>query len=141
MKLYFAILLIALTACNSNMGMKNTSQNLHDIWALKAIGGEVIDFKEFTGRRKQPVLEIFVAEKRIGGNDGCNSIFGSISELKGSSIRFGKLGGTKMACPDMEFSTRFTKALMETESFKVENLHLYLYNSEGEEILTFIKVD
>tara|TARA_R110002072_G_scaffold118631_2_gene250906 strand:+ start:13186 stop:13803 length:618 start_codon:yes stop_codon:yes gene_type:complete len=141
MKLLFAFSLILITACNSQKEMAHNIQNLHDIWALKSVNGEDLDLKSFTGIQRQPVLEIFVEDRRIGGNDGCNSLFGSITELNNDIIRFGKLGGTKMACPNMEFSSNYTRALSNVTSFKIENLHLYLYDSEGNELLKFIKVD
>ncbi|OAB78151.1 DUF4377 domain-containing protein [Cochleicola gelatinilyticus] len=114
---------------------------LHDIWALQAMNGDVVRHNQFSGRNKQPVLEIFVEEKRIGGNDGCNSIFGSIETLTDKSIRFGTLGGTKMACPNMDLSAEYNKALQQVRSYKREELSLYFYNEADKEVLRYKKVD
>ena len=114
---------------------------LHDIWALRAIKGEDIATKGTQRPNKQPMLEIFVADKRIGGNDGCNTLFGTIETLAGNQLTFSRLGSTKMMCPNMTVPNTFTEALANTSSYKVENLRLFLYNTEGEEILRFVKVD
>lgn len=114
---------------------------LHDIWALQAIHNEAIPTETDQKPNKTPMLEIFVADKRMGGNDGCNTLFGQIEELTETRIGFSKMGSTKMMCPNMEVPNAFTKALGETATYKVENLHLYFYNAEGKEILKFVKVD
>ncbi|RMA64179.1 META domain-containing protein [Ulvibacter antarcticus] len=144
------ILSIALIAtftfsCNSNKSMTkpdtNPSTQLHDIWALNALNGEEIKREESNDRQSFPMLEIFVSEKRIGGNDGCNAIFGSIESLDATSISFGKMGGTKMMCPDMKLPSAYMKAMGAVTSYKIENLQLHLYNAEGDEVLKFLKVD
>ncbi len=114
---------------------------LHDIWALQALNDEEIPMEKQKKPNKIPTLEIFVADSRIGGNDGCNSMFGEIETLTESNIRFSKIGSTKMMCPDMQVSNAFTTALGETATYKIENLHLYFYNTEGDEVLQFVKVD
>jgi heat shock protein HslJ len=89
----------------------------------------------------RPVLEIFVAEKRIGGTDGCNSLYGTIETLNETHITFSKIGGTRMMCPNMELPNTFNTAVAKTSTYKIEKLHLYFYNAEGDELLKFVKVD
>jgi heat shock protein HslJ len=96
-----------------------------------------LDFNEI----KRPVLELHINDRKIYGNDSCNSIFGSIETLDKSSISFGKIGGTRMACPNMTTSTAYTKALQQVKSYTLEGLNLILYNSEGDAVLRFLKVD
>lgn len=141
MKIFVLITVLLMVSCNAQKDMIDTTKNLHDIWALKALNGKEVDLEDLNNRNQRPILEIFVAERRIGGNDGCNSIFGSITELKANTIRFGTLGGTKMACPDMKLPSNYTMALQEVDSFSIEKLHLYFYNKEGIEVLKFIKID
>ncbi len=114
---------------------------LNDIWALKAINGEAVDLKALTARQKQPVLEIHLSELKIIGNDGCNAIFGTIETLDENNISFGSIGSTRMACPDMTLPTQYTNALEKTKQYSLKDLHLYLYDSEGNELLKFLKVD
>lgn len=140
----FAIVLV-LISCNSNKKMPeqsiDTITQLHDIWALQAINGTDIDRESFSGQKRIPVLEIFIEEKRIGGNDSCNDLFGTIETIDNSAISFTALGGTKMACPDMKLAYDYVKALVQTSSYKIEKLHLHLFDADGKEILKFLKVD
>lgn len=124
-----------------NMDSTSSSERLHDIWALQAINGNPIDMADFSGRNRQPVLEIFVEDKRIGGNDGCNNLFGQIATLTETEITFEQLGGTKMACPDMSLSNEYGLALAATRSYSLKDLSLEFYNADGEEVLRFKKVD
>ncbi|WP_432410486.1 DUF4377 domain-containing protein [Rasiella sp. SM2506] len=114
---------------------------LHDIWALQAINGKDISSETHQKPNKQPTLEIFVAEKRIAGTDGCNSLFGSIETLTETQLSFSKMGSTKMMCPSMKVPNAFTEALSNTQTYKIEKLNLYFYNAEGDEVLQFVKVD
>lgn len=114
---------------------------LHDIWALEAMNGMAVTEDNFSNFSKQPILELFIADKRIVGNDGCNSFFGSIESLDTAQIRFGKMGSTKMACPNMELSNTFTKALQNTTTYTRDGLTLSLFDASETEVLRFKKVD
>lgn len=114
---------------------------LNDIWALKAIDGEMIDATELSGMQKQPVLEINIIEMKIFGNDGCNSMFGNLESLDDKNIAFGPMGGTKMACPNMEFSSKYTTALSKTKTYKLDGLQLFFCDDEGNEVLKYQKAE
>lgn len=116
-------------------------QRLHDIWALEAIAGKPLETSQFSGRNRQPVLEIFIKEKRIGGTDGCNNLFGQITTVTGSKISFDKIGGTKMACSDMSLSYKYGQALAATKTYKLDGLKLFFFDTDGKEVLQFKKVD
>ena len=107
---------------------------LHDIWALRAIDGNMIDVGNF---QKHPVLEIHLNDMKIFGNDGCNTMFGSIETLDEKTIVFGAIGGTKMACSNMELSSKYTSGLEKTKTYKLDGLQLYLYDADGNELLRF----
>ncbi len=117
---------------------RDEKMRLNDIWALKAINGKMIDVENF---QKHPVLEIHLNDMKIFGNDGCNNMFGAVENLDDQNINFGAMGGTKMACPNMELSTEYTSALGKTKTFKLEGLQLYFYDADGNELLKFQKVD
>ena len=134
--------LLNLNACNTSK--VNTSQDvlrLHDIWALQEISFNGLPLELNYNEIKRPVLELHVNDRKIFGNDSCNSIFGSIETLDKNSISFGKIGGTKMACPNMAISTAYTKTLQQVRSYKLEGLSLLFFNADGDEILKFLKVD
>ena len=50
---------------------------------------------------KQPHIMLDPGQKRATGFAGCNNFFGSY-ELDGASLKFGPVGSTRMACPDLE---------------------------------------
>ncbi|MCB0454035.1 MAG: DUF4377 domain-containing protein [Aequorivita sp.] len=115
---------------------KDEKMRLDDTWTLKSINNEAIDSETF---KKQPILEIQLNKMKIFGNDGCNNMFGSIKSLNKNNITFGALGGTKMACPNMEISSKYTSALGKTKTYKIDDLQLYFYDADGNELLRFEK--
>jgi heat shock protein HslJ len=139
------ILLLALQslkACNTSK--VQTSQDglkLNDIWALQNISSNGIPLDLDYNEIKRPVLELHVNDRKMYGNDSCNSIFGTIEMLKKDSISFGNIGSTRMACINMTVSTAYTKALKEVKFYKLDGLSLLFYNAEGDKILKFFKVD
>jgi heat shock protein HslJ len=140
--LFFFISAITLNTCENNSSEKIDNKiRLNDIWALKAIEDEMIDISELSGFQKQTVLEIHLKEMKIYGNDGCNNMFGSIESLDEKNIVFGAVGGTKMACPNMELSSKYNSVLVETKTYKLDDLNLYFYDADGNELLKYQKVD
>jgi len=111
---------------------------LNDIWLAKAINGKTIEKEKL---KKQPILEIHLNNMKLIGNDGCNNIFGKIATLNANAITFDGIGGTKMACPNMDISSEYRNALSKIKTFKHEKLQLYFYDSEGNELLKFQKID
>jgi heat shock protein HslJ len=117
---------------------RDEKMRINDIWALKTMNGEAIDSNNF---QKHPVLEIHLNEMKIFGNDGCNNMFGNIESFDEKNIAFGAIGGTKMACPNMELSSKYTLALGKTKTYKLDGLQLYFYDADGNEVLKYQKVD
>jgi heat shock protein HslJ len=136
------LILLNFNACKTSKdSMSQDISKLHDIWALEEISSNGLPLELDYNAIKRPVLELHVNDKKINGNDSCNSIFGSIEALDKGSISFGNIGATRMACPNMTISTAYTEALQEVRSYKLEGLNLFFYNAEGDEILKFLKVD
>ena len=136
---YLPLLLILITACQVKKEAQNNDvTRLHDIWALVSLEGKKFEPGD---ARKHPTLEIFVADKRVAGNDGCNNIFGDIKTLSASELKFGMLAGTKMMCQNMEVSDTFGRLLAQVSTYGLKELRLHLYDEEGKELLVFKKVD
>ena len=137
---YLPLILIILSACQVKKEQtQNTDINrLHDIWALTEING-----KEYTDdmASRRPLLEINVEEKRVNGNDGCNSMFGQLETLTLDSISFGAMGSTRMMCAKMEVPDAYAKGLAETTNYTLNELTLNLLNEKGKKLLVFKKVD
>lgn len=131
----FIFSLLLLTNCSTKDAGKDVDIRLHDIWALESINGEKFIKDE---QINHPVIEIYLKEKRLHGNAGCNTLNGKV-EIDGSNITFSKIITTEMACPG-NLEKRFLTALESTDNYKIEKLRLFLY--EGEKVrLVFRKTD
>lgn len=120
---------------------KDPKWNINNKWSILAIDGKEINKNEITEANKIPALEINLNEMRVLGNDGCNSIFGKIQALNENSIVLTDIGGTEMACPNMELSFKYTAALGVTKTYKLEDTQLLLYDVNGKEVLKFQKAE
>lgn len=137
---YFILSLVFLSACQVKKEQTQHADitQLHDIWALHSLNGDAYSNDM---SQKHPTLEIFVAEKRVAGNDGCNQIFGGIDTLTTTDLKFGMLAGTKMMCSDMEVADAFGKALGMVEYYAVLDLKLTLQDKDHNELMVLRKVD
>ena len=75
-------------------------------WQLVEVSG--VPVSPLAGERR-PFVKFDAAKKQAAGYAGCNNFFGGY-ELSGSSLKFGPVGSTRMACPDLQMS-------LETEVF------------------------
>ena len=81
----------------------------------------------------------FDNEGRVSGSDGCNNYSGTY-EVDGSTIAFGQMASTMMACPDssMEQANAYLGALSETATFAVKKDELTLSDADGNAVATFM---
>lgn len=99
--------------------------NLNNKWSLEKIGNTAINISEYN---KIPGFVFDVAQGKIGGNDGCNSIGGKI-EVQGKRIQFSPLFSTKMACNKKSIEKIITEQIsgkIVSYYFKDSKLYLYL---------------
>jgi heat shock protein HslJ len=84
-------------------------------WRAEDIGGRgVIDSAQTT--------ITFDAEGRVAGSGGCNRYFGPVT-VESSTISFGDLGATRMACVPalMDQEQKFFDALSATRSYRFDD--------------------
>jgi len=81
---------------------------------------------------KQPHILLNPTQKQATGFAGCNHFFGRY-ELDGSSLTFGPMGATRMACPDLEtgLETSVFDALENTRKWKRVNGELVLLSGDA----------
>jgi heat shock protein HslJ len=73
----------------------------------------------------------------VTGNAGCNQFSGE-AKVAGNSLRLGPLISTRRACVDqarMDREQRFLDAVERTRSWRIDQGHLVLLNTEGAELL------
>jgi heat shock protein HslJ len=81
---------------------------------------------------KQPHILLDPTQKQVTGFAGCNHFFGRY-ELDGPSLKFGPLGSTRMACPDLEtgMETSVFNALENTRKWKKADGELLLLDGDA----------
>lgn len=91
-------------------------------WYLSEVAGSPVSP---AANEKQPHILFDAAKLQVTGFAGCNNFFGSY-ELDGAALKFGPIGSTRMACPDLETSleTEVFKALENTRSWEVKDKEL-----------------
>ncbi len=75
---------------------------------------------------KQPHIMLDPVRKQATGFSGCNNFFGGY-KFDGSSLKFGPVGSTRMACPDLEtgLESEVFKALDQTRAWKIQDGELF----------------
>jgi len=99
-------------------------------WTLVEIGGQPA---RAIGSGAGPTLRLDAAEKRAGGDTGCNH-YGGPYELSGTSLRLGPLVSTRRACVDEALNRQeaaFLRALDETRSWRIDGGTLVLSSPSG----------
>ncbi|WP_051285130.1 DUF4377 domain-containing protein [Aequorivita capsosiphonis] len=116
---------------------------LDDIWKVTSIQGEKIEIPETTNPNQDNdlVLAIDLLEMKTLGYNGCNNFHGTIETSDNNSVTFKITGATKMMCPNMELPSNYKSALEKAKTYKMEDLQLYFYDAEGNEVLKFQKAD
>lgn len=93
-------------------------------WQLVEVGGARVS--SLAGEKK-PYIMFNPAERKATGFAGCNNFFGSY-ELKGSLLKFGPIGATRMFCEGLsgEMEMRFIEALEQTRTWELRDGTLLL---------------
>ena len=98
-------------------------------WYLTEVGGSPVS--PMAGD-KQPSIMLDPAQKQATGFAGCNNFFGSYV-LDRSSLTFGSMGATRMACPDLEtgLEANVFNALESTQKWKKADGELLLLDGDA----------
>ena len=78
---------------------------------------------------------------RISGDDGCNNFTGGIKAIDSNKIMFGTIAVTRKACIDMDIPNRFQQNINNVQTYSIEDLKLYLFDDQGDELFAFKKID
>lgn len=138
-KAYTAAFLSLLVLCScSTMKKTATLSDIDGEWTIAKINGQPLQIQD---GGQQPFIGFDTNSGRIYGNSGCNRIISSLDrQAKPGSIRFGHIGSTMMACPDMETESKVLAALSEVRSYKKEGKNaISLRDSSSHTVATLIK--
>jgi putative lipoprotein len=104
-------------------------------WVLtsQAIEGEMVPVPE------RVLVSLLLADGQAGGQGACNGYF-TTYELDGSSLTFGQIGSTLMAClpPVMEFEQAYFANLGEVAAYQTTGGPMSLLDADGAIILEFV---
>jgi copper homeostasis protein (lipoprotein) len=100
-------------------------------WVLVRIGAESFVPRE---GRPEPYIVLQPSTKQAVGHAGCNRLAGAY-RIEGSSLSFGELATTRMACPDLDTEHAFLDALDNVARWKLEDNQLVLLNERNEPLL------
>lgn len=134
------ILLLALAACSPGGSGSDVEPEVDSVAALEGSSWVLNEFGPEEGPTavlpNTPVTLNF-ADGGINGSAGCNSYFGEFTQSS-SSLTFGAIGSTKMACPDplMQQENEYLAALGAVNSFTLEGDQLTLEYEDGRLIFT-----
>ncbi len=106
-------------------------------WQLISFGASGITTSETPGGT---ITLEFGADGQAGGNGGCNS-YGGAYQVQDSSLGFGQIASTLMACADNtanEEEQRYLQALQAAEQFAVAGDRLTLWHGDREGLLEFV---
>ncbi len=120
-----ATLLFAMTACcgssQKELPLEGTT------WKLA--GMESIPASAIASEEDAFTLEFNAADTLVAGRTNCNRFFGSY-ELKGKSLKFGTLGMTRMACPEMQYEDTFVRMLDGVDGYEIKGSELKLLDGD-----------
>lgn len=114
---------------------------VHDIWVVKSIEGNEVQQPDKNSGLNIPSIEINLTEMKIMGTDGCNQFFGTVKKIEEEEIQFGPMGSTMKMCVNMELPDKFNGAINKVGRYKRTGLLLSFFDSDGNELLQFKKVD
>lgn len=97
-------------------------------WGLVSLGGRAVTVP---AREREPWIELDGRAMKVTGSGGCNRISGGY-ESAGSSLRFGRMVSTQMACPSMDIERAFLRALERTRQYRIRGRMLDLMDDRGE---------
>jgi len=112
----------------------SVSELENNYWKLTRLGDQPVP--TFDGQR-EPHLVLHSEEGRVAGTGGCNQMSGGY-EVDGTSITFGLMASTMMACPDgQDVDQALMAALENATSFRKTAHHLELLDDEGSTVARF----
>jgi heat shock protein HslJ len=129
--LFLGMLLVSCVKHESKASGPESSSIEGIQWYLTEVNGSPVS--PMAGDKK-PHMLLDPEEKQATGFAGCNNFFGRY-EIDGSSLTFGPMSATRMACPDLEtgLETNVFEALESTRRWKKADGALLLL--DGDEVL------
>ena len=134
-KVLFLATVIAATLLGCNKHNYNAT-NVFGEWDLAEMNGKTIELAEGV---TTPFIGFDQDEKRVYGNAGCNSFFGTMitDSTNVDALSFDNMGSTKMLCANMEIEDEFLMTLGLVNNLEYNAQELLLKDNANKTILRF----
>ncbi|MFC6225931.1 META domain-containing protein [Hymenobacter artigasi] len=96
-------------------------------WVLRQLAGQPITVPADT---REPYLTLR-ADGTAEGNGSCNRFRGSFFSENPSELKFSPLMSTRMACPALETENAFTRALGQSNTYRISGDTLRVLDATG----------
>jgi heat shock protein HslJ len=124
MKYFYSVAALLLVLGCADTEQASQAPLLGTTWNLAELNNEGIQYSGST------IPHLRFEAERVSGNDGCNNFFGGYT-LDGNSLKFGMLGSTRMACPQIkDFDIEFNKMISATTRYRITGDKLELFESD-----------
>lgn len=124
--LLWSAVVATLSACSSS-----SPEALEGSWQLTHIDGK----PAATGA----VLQLNLKDKKVNGNDGCNTFMGMIEKATDKELVLSDLATSLMLCENMEQPDLFHAEIQKVKAYRITQKQLVLLDAQGQELLTFEK--
>jgi heat shock protein HslJ len=134
--LVIIIALASLASCHTSK--QSPTENASIVgkhWKLVELNGKTVQ-----PAGKEPHMILNASEKKVNGNGGCNSFFGSYELQGGNGITFSQIGSTRMACSQdiMQVESQLFQAFGMTNKFTLKNDTLFLARADMSTLAKFV---
>lgn len=139
MAMLLFILLVSFNDSEAGQSMPAVTGIEDAKWQLVELNNEPVS--PLAGE-KRPHILLDSTQKKATGFAGCNNFFGSY-EIDEDALKFGPVGSTRMACPDLQLNleTAFFNALDQTNRWEIKNDVLFFLDDSDVVLARFTKED
>jgi len=102
-------------------------------WKLITLNGKVVTQR---GNREY-FIKLNSKDGKFTAFAGCNNMMGSYVMPSAFGLSFSNVAMTKMACPNMDVESRFSKALTETDQYTLKDNIMKLHKGKATVLATF----
>jgi len=102
-------------------------------WRLMTLNGKIVK----QNGSKDYFIKLNSKDGRFTAYAGCNNIAGSYVMPSAFGLSFSNAAMTRMACPSMEFESRFAKVLEQTDRYSLKDNILKFQNGKTTVLATF----
>ncbi|MDN6280993.1 MAG: META domain-containing protein [Psychroflexus sp.] len=141
--------LVLLTACQEKKSQSTEKKEAQEAepqgaealtgstWALKELNGE-----KYSSPSEAEGVHVMLTDdgSKVSGYAGCNQLMGSFKLSADNGLDFGDVATTRRSCPDQNQNEQhFLKALKSTESYRISDQGLKLFDADNNAVAVFAK--